>query len=77
MSERAKRERASKGRDRGGKATPEQTKDRLSDNVVDKRSKAKTDTRAAAAKSSGVSERKVRDAVETSNRDDRFCTGRE
>lgn len=48
-SERAKTERASKARSLGGKATPDQIEDRLSDNVADKRSakapKPKRDTR--------------------------------
>jgi N6-adenosine-specific RNA methylase IME4 len=64
-SEKAKRERAIKARESGGKATPEQIKNRLSTAPSDKRSappKTKTDTRHAAAKSAGVSERKVRQA---------------
>ncbi|MCE9591129.1 MAG: hypothetical protein K8S99_11455 [Planctomycetes bacterium] len=66
LSERAKRERASKGGKTGGVSRPRNS---LATTLSSKLSKpADPKSRAAAAKSSGVSERKVRDAVETSDR---------
>jgi N6-adenosine-specific RNA methylase IME4 len=61
--ERAKQERAKAGRAAGGKATPEQIADRLGDNVSPERSESKPRAREAAAKRSGLPERKIRQAI--------------
>ena len=60
----AVQERASKGRERGGDATPEQAEQRkrLSVNVSDKR--PKRDTRAEVAREAKIPERKLRAAAE-------------
>ena len=66
-SHKAKRNRAIKGREAGGKATPEQQEKRLSDNVSDKRNenqtKPKRDTRKEMAESSKLPERKLKGAA--------------
>lgn len=66
-SEKARRDRARKAREYGGKATPEQIQDRLATTPSAKRSEPKPRTPRTiekAAKSAGVSERKVRQAQE-------------
>lgn len=68
-SEKARRERAVRARYAGGKATPEQIQDRLQTAPSRKRSEPKEWSRPAAARSAGVSERKVRQAQEVKRAD--------
>jgi hypothetical protein len=73
LAEKNMTERAKKGRAAGGKATPDQTKDRLENTPISKRSeepaKAQTTTRArdSAAKAHNVSPRKVQQAQAVKN----------
>ena len=65
----ARRRRARKGRSAGGKCTPRQRNNRLSDTVADKRKAPKCDSRAAAARQAHVSERKLRRVAELAKGD--------
>jgi hypothetical protein len=77
-TEKSKRDRAKNGREKGGKATPEQIQDRLLDDVSSKRSDAKEKTeprkretpkRTQISKEYAVSERKVKNALEIEKAD--------